>query len=135
MEELLAQIVLALVETFFDAILELAGEALMDLLSRAASEVFKSDEPPHPIRSFLALGFLGALVGGASLVIFPHPLFHRSRFHGISLIISPIATGAAMSAFGAVLRSRGKRVVQIERFPYAVVFAFGMALVRLIWAF
>jgi hypothetical protein len=79
------------------------------------------------------LGFLGVLVGAASIVMLPHPLFHRSKFHGISLVLSPIAAGTAMSALGAMLRKRGKQVVQIESFPYAFAFAFGMALVRLFW--
>jgi hypothetical protein len=67
-------------------------------------------------------------------MMFPHPFFPRSQFHGVSLIISPVAAGLAMSGFGAILRSRGKRVVQVESFPYAFAFAFGMALVRLIEA-
>jgi hypothetical protein len=134
MDELLIQLLLALAELFFEALLELGGEALLDLLSRAASKVFKPAEPPNPVGSFLALGFLGVLVGSASIVIFPHPLFHRSKFHGVSLILSPVAAGTAMSALGAILRKRGKQVVQIESFPYAFAFAFGMALVRLFWA-
>ena len=80
MDELLIQLVLALAEIFFEALLELGGAALLDLLSRAASELFKPAEPPNPVRSFLALGFLGVLVGAASIVIFPHPLFHRTSF-------------------------------------------------------
>jgi hypothetical protein len=135
MDELLLQILLALAEVFFEALLEIGGEALLDLLSRASSEVFKPAEPPNPVTSCLALGFLGVLVGAASTVIFPHPLFHRSKFHGISLILSPIAAGTAMSALGAMLRKHGKQVVQIESFPYAFAFAFGMALVRLFWTF
>jgi hypothetical protein len=133
MDELLIQILLALAELLFEAFLELGGEALLDLLSRAASEVFKPPDPPNRVLSFLALGFLGVLVGAGSIVIFPRPLFHRSKFHGISLILSPIAAGTAMSALGAMLRKRGKQVVQIESFPYAFAFAFGMALVRLFW--
>jgi hypothetical protein len=135
MDELLFQILLALAEVFFEALLELAGEALLDVLSRVGADVFKSAEPPHPILSCLVWALLGAAAGATSLVIFPHPLFHRSKFHGISLILSPVAAGMAMSAVGAMLRKRGKQVVQIESFPFAFAFAFGMALVRLSWAF
>ena len=92
----------------------MGAEALLDLLSRAATKVFKPAEPPNPVRSFLALAFLGVLVGAASIVILPHPLFHRSKFHGISLLLSPVAAGTVMSALGAILRKRGKQVVQIE---------------------
>ena len=134
MDDLLIQILLALAEFFFEALLELGGEALLDVLSRVAADVFKPAEPPHPVFSGLVWGFLGAVVGATSLAIFPHPLFHPSKFHGISLILSPIAVGTAMSALGAMLRKRGKQVVQIESFPYAFAFAFAMALVRFGWA-
>ena len=131
MDELLIQILLMFLEVFFEAFLELAGEALLDLFSRVAADVFKTEEPPHPLFSCLVWAGLGAALGAASLAILPHPLFHRSRFHGISLLISPIAAGSAMSAIGSMLRKHGKKVVQIESFPYAFSFALGMALVRL----
>jgi hypothetical protein len=134
MDELLLQIILLLVEVFFEALLELGGEAILDVLSRIAADVFKPAEPPNPVLSCLIWGFLGAAIGATSLAIFPHPLFHRSKFHGISLIVSPFAAGMAMSALEAMLRRRGKQVVQIESFPYAFAFALGMALVRLAWA-
>ncbi|MGP0017890.1 MAG: hypothetical protein ACLPHP_04910 [Candidatus Sulfotelmatobacter sp.] len=134
MEELLLQISLMLVEVFFEALLELGGEVFSDVLSRLAVDVFKPAEPPHPVLSGLIWGFLGAAAGATSLAILPHPIFHRSKFHGISLIVSPFAAGMAMSALGTMLRRRGKEVVQIESFPYAFAFALGMALVRLAWA-
>jgi hypothetical protein len=133
MEEVLLQILLMVSGVFFEALLEIGAEALLDVLSRVAADVFKPAEPPHPVLSCLIWGFLGAAAGAISLVILPHPLFHRSKFHGISLIVSPIAAGAAMSALGAMLRRCGKQVVQIESFPYAFAFALGMALVRLAW--
>jgi hypothetical protein len=134
MDELLIQLLLGLVEIFFEVFIQFTGEALLDLLSRAAADVFKPVEPPHGLRTFFACGFLGTLAGAGSLVIFPHPLFHPSKIRGVSLIISPVITGLGMSALGAMLRRRGKRVVETERFPYAYAFAFGMALVRLVFA-
>jgi hypothetical protein len=130
MEEILIQ----LVQLFAEVLLEFAGEALLDLLVRATANLFKTKEPPNRVRTFFTYGFLGAIAGSASLVIFPHRIFHSSKFHGISLIVGPVLTGLGMSAVGAILRKYGKRVVQIETFPYAFAFAFGMALVRLVWA-
>ena len=128
------EILIQLIQLFFEVLLEFAGEALLDLLFRATTEILTPADPPHRVRTFFACGFFGALAGSVSLVIFPHPLFHPSKFRGISLLISPVVTGLGMSAVGAILRKRGKRVVQIESFPYAFAFAFGMALVRLVWA-
>lgn len=134
MDEILVQLLLGLLEILFEVLLEFAGGAVLDLLSRAALDVFKPDEPRHPIGTFSGCGILGALAGAGTLAIFPHPLFHQSRFHGISLIISPLVTGIGMSVLGSMLRRRGKRVVQIESFPYAFAFALGMALVRFAYA-
>jgi hypothetical protein len=39
-----------------------------------------------------------------------------------------------MSLTGFLLRQRGKTVVQIESFSYGFAFAFGMALVRFLFA-
>jgi hypothetical protein len=119
----------ALLQVFFEALLEFAGEIVVDLLSRSAAEVLKAEEPPHPIGSLLACTLYGAIGGAISLVVLPHPLF-PPIIHGLSLFVSPVLTGAAMSGIGTLLRKRGKRVVQIESFPYAFAFALGMALVR-----
>jgi hypothetical protein len=74
------------------------------------------------------------LTGGLSLLIFPHPLIHPSRIHGISLLINPVIAGGVMSLIGFMLRKRDKRVVQIENFGYGFAFAFGMALLRFFFA-
>jgi hypothetical protein len=76
MDEMLVQLLLGLVELFFDVLLEFAGELILGLLSRAAADVFKTAVPPHPVRNFFACGFLGVWAGTASLAICLHPLFH-----------------------------------------------------------
>lgn len=130
MEEILLQLLLGLAELFFEFLLELGSEGVVDLLSRAAGDIFPRADALHRVQMFFIYGLLGALAGAGSLMIFPHPLFHPSKIHGISLIVSPVVTGLAMSALGSLFRRRGKRVVQIESFPYAFAFAFGMALLR-----
>ena len=77
---------------------------------------------------------LGLIVGGLSVLIFPHPLTHRSRIPGISLIAGPLITGVLMWATGALLRSQDKKSTRMESFGYASTFAFAMALVRFIFA-
>jgi hypothetical protein len=130
MEELL----FALVELLLEFLLEFAGEIALDLLSRMALEALQSEKPRYPVGTAVGCFGFGALAGAITLTAFPHPLVHRSRIHGISLILSPLITGSVMSGLGALLRKRGKRVVQIESFPYAFAFAFGMALIRLFFA-
>ena len=64
------------------------------------------------------------------LVLFPYPIFHPSKFHGVSLLASPILTGLAMSLMGTLLRRKGKQAMRIESFGYGFTFALGMAVMR-----
>jgi hypothetical protein len=128
------ELLLAVLELLFEFVLEIAGEVVLDLLTRAGAAIFKSEPPWHRIGTWFACAFYGVLAGAISIAAFPHPLFRASTVHGISLIVSPVLTGGVMSGVGNLLRRRGKRVVQIETFPYAFAFAFGMACVRLLFA-
>jgi hypothetical protein len=117
-----------------EALLEIAGEALFDLICRAASSVLAVVFETGPALAMVAYLIVGALTGGASLSLFPHPLVHSSRFHGISLLISPALAGGAMSLMGLILKKQDKHVSKIESFGYGWTFAFGMALVRFAFA-
>jgi len=50
------------------------------------------------------------------------------------VIVTPIVAGAAMAVIGSLRRRRGLRLVRLDRFGYAYVFALVMALVRFHWA-
>jgi hypothetical protein len=110
------------------------GAALLDIASRALAKVFDEKLPSPAVASFFGYGLLGVLVGAYSVIIFPHPLVHPSRIHGISLLVSPLIAGFVMSLIGSVLRKRDKNVVRIESFTYGFAFAFGMAAVRFFFA-
>jgi hypothetical protein len=127
-------LLVSLLGMVLEILLELGGEAIIDLLSRFASDAFRPNEPPNPATSWLACAVLGVLGGAASLVAFPHHLFPSTKFRGVSLIIGPATAGLVMHAVGKFLRRRGKKIVQIESFPYAFAFAFGMAVVRFLFA-
>jgi hypothetical protein len=130
MDELLAGVLAAIAEALFEAIFEIAFEGLASLLIRAIAKLFKTVSDVNPVATTFALGMLGALVGSFSVLAHPHPLVHPSRFHGVSVIASPLITGLVMSQLGRLLRNHGKRVMSIESFGYGFVFAFAMALVR-----
>lgn len=128
--ELIGLILEPLLEGFF----EFLAAALADVILRSLGQLF---EPPRTGNSYLAtIGHLvfGLAFGGLSLVFFPHRLAHPSKFHGASLIISPVIAGALLSWTGALLRKQDKKAMQIESFGYGFVFAFGIALVRFLFA-
>ena len=85
--------------------------------------------PPLTILKFTLLG-LG--LGVVSVLLIPHPLMHPSKYHGISLLISPVITGLIMGFIGRLVRRRGRIPVRIESFTYGFTFAFAMALIRLL---
>jgi hypothetical protein len=130
MGEFLLELLLTFGELFLEVLFEFAGEALLDLALRAIAEVFETSRITNPVLASIGYTLLGALAGGLSLFIFPHPLVHPSRLHGINLLVSPIVTGSVMSLIGSILSRQGKKVVQIESFGYGFAFAFGMALIR-----
>ena len=135
-DELLAAILGAIAEFVFEAFLELIAAAILDLASRVLVGLFKGvAETVKDDRGLISIGYalLGTLAGGLSLLILPHPLIHRehpTRFHGISLLISPIVAGFVLSAAGKILRRLGKRVAPLETFGYGFAFALGMAIIR-----
>jgi hypothetical protein len=130
MDQFLSELLLGIVELF----LELAGEAILDLASRGIAKVLQDSEISSPVLASVGYGLLGVMTGGLSLLVFPHPLVHPSRIHGISLLVNPVIAGVVMSLIGSMLRKRDKKVVQIESFGYGFAFAFGMALLRFFFA-
>jgi hypothetical protein len=139
-DELLAAIIGALVEFLLEAFLEVIAAGVLDLVSRALLGLFKGlaeTVKQNRVLTSLLYAFLGAFAGALSLLILPHPLIHREhpiRFHGISVLISPIVAGFVLSAVGGVLRRLGRKVTPIETFGYGFAFALGMAVIRFLFA-
>jgi hypothetical protein len=127
--EFLFELLLAIAEIFFEAAIESASAALVDLAVRAFTRVFPTSHP-RPEFAVVGYGLLGALAGQVSVFLFPHAMVHPSRFRGVSVLISPVITGLVMAFAGILLRRRGKKITGIESFAYGFSFAFGMALVR-----
>ena len=134
MEDLLVALLEFLLELLLEVALQAAAEGLFAMLFTAIAEVFSPEEFRQPLVASIGYLLLGSATGGLSLIWFPFPLVHPSRFHGISLIISPVITGSAMALLGSILRGRGKRTINLESFGYGFVFALGMAIIRFIFA-
>jgi hypothetical protein len=132
MEELLGAIVAALAELLIELLFELLAEVIVGVFVRSLRRLFGN--ALDPIVAFVFYLVLGAAFGGASLLLFPHPIFHPSRYHGISLVVSPLLTGLIMAQVGTLLRRTGRESVRIESFRYGFSFALGMAIIRFIFA-
>ncbi len=125
------ELLLLLLQIFAEALLEVFGEALVSLSFRGLRHIFSIEGPFGRSAGLIAYTCLGMLLGLLSLLIFPHPLVPPARFHGVSLLVSPVLVGLFMSFLGSSLEKKDKTPLTIESFWYGFSFAFGMALVRL----
>ncbi|TAN39692.1 MAG: hypothetical protein EPN25_10310 [Nitrospirae bacterium] len=125
------EIIIEFICSFFgDFLLQVVAELVIEFGLQRLSE---EPEKCKPFISFVGYGLLGLAAGGLSLYVFPHPFVRSARFHGISLIISPLFTGLAMSGMGNLRRRQGKLVLRIDSFIYGFIFAFGMSLIRFLY--
>jgi hypothetical protein len=131
MEELLAALLYGIFELFAEVIFEVLFEAFCSLSVRIIRSVFDGADNQSPILAAIGYLVLGLVAGVASIFLLPHHLVRPSRFHGISLLISPLVTGFIMSQVGAFLRRKDKATVRIESFLYGFIFALGIAVIRL----
>jgi hypothetical protein len=133
MEDLFAALFAAFAEIFFEALFELFCGVIGDLTVRFARGLVAEVRTMPPILASVGYLSFGVIAGSVSVLVFPHPLVHPSRFHGISILVSPLITGLVMSQVGVLLRRRGRQSIRIESFGYGFAFAFGMALIRFLF--
>lgn len=138
MDELLALILATIAEFLLEIFVELIAAAVLDLASRALLGLFTglSDAfTGNPVLIGFTYALLGMSAGALSLLILPHRLIHHPiGFHGISLLISPLAVGFVLSYVGAAAERRGKKPTALETFGYGFAFAFGMTFIRFLFA-
>ena len=134
MLDFLFELLLAIAEPILEGLLELFAGVILDFIARLFSGAFEALENAPQVVAAIVYVVLGLLAGECSLLMFPHHLVRPSRIPGVSLVVSPVFAGAALSLVGSFLRTRNKTTARIETFRYGYAFAFGMALIRLLFA-
>src|SRR5262249_25542952 len=129
-DRLMEEIIGFLLEIFAELFLEI----LVSSVSRALGILLDNDEPVSPFFAALGFSFFGVIAGAISVLLFPHPFIPPAKLYGISLIVSPTVTGAVMALVVALVRRYGRKSTQIESFANGFAFAFGMLLIRLLFA-
>jgi hypothetical protein len=132
MEDFLLGLLGFLVELLGETLTDIAFAAIVDAVSRGLRHVGGSARRGNPIAATVILIAAGVAFGFLSAIVFPHPLVHPSKYHGISLLVSPVTTGLVMAAIGRRVRRRGRVPVQIESFAYGFTFAFAFSLIRIL---
>jgi hypothetical protein len=134
MEEFFAALLYGIFELILEFLFEAALGSLVAVVTRSLRRLLRRSRKIPPVFAIPAYFLLGVGLGFASLLFFPHPLIHPGKVHGLSLLISPLLAGLFMSFIGTEVRRRGKQPVRIESFGYGFAFAFGTAIIRLIFA-
>jgi hypothetical protein len=96
---------------------------IFDLLVRAFAAFVEIVEFKNSIVAFAWYTSLGATASTLTLFIIPNPLFRPSRFHGISLLASPLLTGLGVRQARLSLRTGARTVFKIESFRNGFAFA------------
>ena len=132
MDDFLGGLIAIIAEVLGEALLEIGGELLISLLVRASRGLFVAFVELSPPFKAVGIALVGGLTGALSVIFYPHPLFHPSPVHGVSLVISPVVTGLVMSQIGGLQRRRGRESTPIESFWYGFVFPLAMAAMRFV---
>ena len=127
MLEFLFEVVLQIV---IDIIGQLLVEGTVALGWESLKDATRPEEEATPVLSAIGQFLMGLCAGGITLFIFAQRLTPRSPIPGLSLILSPIATGMVMHWIGERWRERGRPRPALFSFRGGASFAFGMALVR-----
>jgi hypothetical protein len=130
MEELIFALLSGIVEILAEMLFEVFLGAIVDLIVRSIRNLVAGSNAIGPVLATAVYLLLGIGLGLLSVLLLPHSLIHRSRFHGLSLVVSPVLTGLVMSQVGRSLRRQGKDSIQIESFGYGFTFALGVAIIR-----
>ncbi|WP_395703162.1 hypothetical protein [Aquabacterium sp.] len=128
--EILAELLLMVLQFFGELLLQIVLELLAEAGVRIARAPF---EGRAPVRAWLAvLGYIamGAAAGAFSLWLFPQLFIQSTRMRMANLLLTPVASGAAMAALGAWRAKRQQGLVGLDRFVYGFLFALSMATVR-----
>ncbi|WP_428969531.1 hypothetical protein ACQR50_01485 [Sphingomonas sp. Xoc002] len=127
-------------EFLFEVLIQYGGELLLQLLFETAAEAGLHSlgetfrQPRNPLIATIGFALWGLITGGISLLLFPHSPITDPHWRRINLIVTPILAGGVMAVIGSLRRRKGLRLVRLDRFGYAYLFALVMALVRYRWA-
>lgn len=117
-----------LFEILGEFVLQFLGEVLLEVGLQALVAPFRKESSAW----LAAVGYavFGAVLGGLSLLVFPHYLVADKSLRVANAALSPIAAGIGMAAVGAWREKRGQVVLRIDRFSYGYVFALAFGLIR-----
>lgn len=128
--EILAELLLAVLQFLAELLLQLVLEVLAEMGWRVARAPFQNRRPLAAWAGVIGYPALGAAMGYASVWLFPVSFISSPTLRLANLVLTPIAAGAAMAALGAWRARHQQGLVGLDRFVFGFLFALAMALVR-----
>jgi hypothetical protein len=120
----------ALFELIFQFIVEFVFQILIELGFECVAEFFHRRPTLRTVVVLIFIPLLGAFVGLFLSNMIPERILPKPPVPGVSLFLSPLATGLVMKLFGDWRRRSGCQPTTLATFWGGALFAFSMALVR-----
>lgn len=128
--EVLLEIVL---EFFLEFVIQIVGEVTIESILHGIPRPAWLRKSWNTVIVVMLYAVLGIFTGFISILIFPNSFVRGETFHGISLLVTPLLAGLTMAGIGWLRQQKGKSVIPLDSFAYGFVFAFAMALIRLLF--
>ncbi len=129
----MAELLGVVLQFLAELLIQIVGEALVELGVRGAVRALRRRPRLHPVVSVLVYLAFGAGVGAVSVALFPRSLISHSTAKALNLLLTPLLAGLLMGWLGAWRRRRGQELIRLDSFNYGFAFALAMAAVRYFW--
>ena len=117
-------------EFLLELIIELVGEAVVDSLTHVIGDSGRWRIAAHIAAYIFIYGAIGAVIGVASLLVFPYHLIRHTTIRAVALLAIPMVAGVVFALVGRRRRRAGKQVSSLEAFVPAFAFALAMSAAR-----
>jgi len=123
-----------LFEILIELVLPLVTEIFAELALHGLTRMVRTSAVARIVLTALMYFGVGLLAGFFSLLIWPVAFARSSTLPGISLVITPVLGGILMSYLAWLRVRTWDWTIRLETFAYGFLFAFAMALLRLLFA-
>jgi hypothetical protein len=116
-----------------EVVLQIAAQVLFELGFYSLAEALNKKRPRNPFLASIGYLLWGGIIGLVTIFIFPELMIKNPTIRILNLIISPAIAGLSMAAIGSWRKKKGQDILRIDTFIYGALFAFGLAIVRLLY--
>ena len=121
-----------MLELLAELLFEVVAEILFEFGLASIAHSSRPGRRANPFMAAMGLLLVGGFVGLVFSIVVPIRILGPSPMPGVSLVISPLLVGATMRAFGKWRRRHGGDPTVLATFWGGALFAFAIALTRLL---